>query len=174
MTDVVAEGTTAEETKPRRKRGRPRKHPVVESGSEQESRVTRPVRVPVGLPRDKLTVFGKDPNYVYRWVKDAGDCGQRIMQFRRGGYEFVQADDIQVGQDFVHKHSDSTQSIVRFPSGRNEPNIYMYLMRIRKEFYDEDQAAKMRAIDEVESDMFRERDEDRDDGQYGKPKLSFG
>ena len=143
-----------------RKRGRPRKHPV-----EPENRVERPLRVPVGAPREILTVFGRDPNYVYRWVKDAGDRGHRIMRFKQGGYELVEASEITVGQNLVHQTEDKA-SVVRYAAGPSEPDVYLYLMKIRTEFYNEDQKAKEGQLQEVENSIFRERDSDRDDGQY--------
>ena len=127
----------------------------------------------MGVPVDKLEIFGRSENYSYRWVKDVADRGSRIERFRRGGWELVESSEITVGRDFVHVMEDHS-SIVRYPSGVTEPGTYLYLMKIRKEFYDEDQVAKEDAIREREEDMFRERNTDRDDGQYGRPVLKQG
>lgn len=143
----------------KRKRGRPRK--------DETRAVSRPERVPVSGNRDILTVRGKNPEYHYRWVKDTDEDGQRILKFRNAGYEFCGSDEgLQVGQNMVFK-SENVGSIVRKPAGSGE---YFYLMRIYKEWYEEDQAAKQREIDAMDAQIKRPRNPDNagDDGQYGQ------
>jgi hypothetical protein len=67
----------------------------------EDSPSGRPKRTPVGT-RNKLTVQGKDPNYVYRIVNDVGD---RIQQFIDAGYEIVEAKDVRVGDKRVETAS---------------------------------------------------------------------
>lgn len=57
----------------------------------------RTKRVPVGQ-RSRLSVNGKDPNYVYRFVNDVGD---RINMFQEAGYELVSKEDHKIGDNRV-------------------------------------------------------------------------
>jgi hypothetical protein len=149
----------------KKKRGRPPKN--------AESRVeglTRPrKRVPIHRQRDILTVLNKDKKFVYRFVSDRKVDGSRILMFKNAGYEFVKYDeDLGIGSDGIY-HTENVGSIVRLPDGGEQ---YLYLMRVPKEWYDEDQAAKMAEIDHVENKLKRKRDADEDDGMYGEAKFS--
>lgn len=132
----------------KRKVGRPRK-----DETRAQSTGSRPVdRVPVQGFRDKLTVDGLDSNYVYRWILDKDENGQRIEQCKAAGYEFVRGEDgVKIGQSSVHK-SESMGSIFRI----SEPDgSYLYLMRTLKEYYEEDQAAKNAEVDTIQGSMNR-------------------
>lgn len=128
--------------------GRPRK-----DETRAESTGQRPAkRVPINGFRDKLSVGGCDSNYVYRWVLDSNEGGQRIMQCNAAGYEFVTGEQgITVGQGSVYK-SDNVGSIIRTPGGNGD---FLYLMRIPKEFHDEDKLAKEKKINDIEDGMKR-------------------
>lgn len=145
----------------------------VESPSKNQSRASRPrKRVPVSGFRDILTVLGKDPDYEYRWVKDGDERGQRIWRFQQAAYDFVRDDDVEgIGADYVYK-SEDLGSIIRVPAGKNEPGQYLYLMKIPKEFYDEDQAEKEEQVKRKEQLTVREREPGMDDGQYGSGTLT--
>ena len=121
-------------------------------------REQRPDRVPVGGPRDILTVANKDPNYVYRWVNDSPG---RLEQFQKGGYEFVE-DNLKVGQPTVDKATrlGTATTMVR-------GTATLVLMRILREWYDEDQAAKQLALDELEDSMREGKG-----GEYGKVSIT--
>lgn len=128
--------------------GRPRKDETrAESTGQRPSK-----RVPINGFRDKLSVEGCDPNYVYRWVLDSSEGGQRIMQCSAASYEFVTSDQgVTVGQGSVYK-SDNVGSIIRTPGGNGD---FLYLMRIPKEFHDEDKMAKEKKINDIEDGMKR-------------------
>ncbi len=128
--------------------GRPRK-----DETRAESTGQRPgKRVPINGFRDKLSVEGCDSNYVYRWVLDSNEGGQRIMQFNAAGYEFVTSDQgITVGQGSVYK-SENVGSLIRTPGGNGD---FLFLMRIPKEFHDEDKLAKEKKINDIENGMKR-------------------
>lgn len=138
---------------------------------KRESRATkgdRPTRVPVSGHRDILTVHGKDPEYEYRWIHDVNEEGERIEKHLAAGYEFVTNSEISgVGQRRVGNESGSG-SIVRKPSGGysvlGEPT-YLYLMRIHKEYYEEDQKAKVNETINVERRMYDEMVNQKD--HYG-------
>lgn len=149
----------------KRKAGRPRKD---ESRAEdQGSRPTK--RVPVTGFRNKLTVDGLDPNYVYRWILDNHEDGQRIEQCKAAGYNFVRGEDgIKIGQSSVHK-SESVGSIIRISEADGS---YLYLMRTRKEFYEEDQKAKDAAVDATQRSMNRNTgNKPGADDLYGSVKI---
>ncbi len=120
----------------------------------------RKERIPVGGPRDVLTVQGKDPNYVYRWVLDVPG---RIQRFMDGGYEVVQAD-LKVGQKTVDSNSQIGSAVTKHGGGDKK----LILMRITKEWYDEDQAAKQDKIDALEASM----QVDEKEGRYGSLGMS--
>lgn len=133
------------------------------------TRKARPLdRIPVGGRRDKLTVQGLDPAYSYRWVLDKDENGQRIFEFIEGGWDFVSADGLRVGQNYVY-NSENVGSIVRRPGGNGE---WLYLMRIPKEYYEADQKVKEMDLKETEKQMARERNIEDDDGQYGGGKVT--
>lgn len=127
-------------------------------------------RVPVSGIRDILTVMGKDPNFVYRFIVDEDEQGSRIMRFNRGGWEFARQDQgsLMVGKECVYK-SKQEGSIIRLHTGDGK---YSYLMRIKKEWYDEDQAAKAADILEVEETITKTGTSTGEDfGQYGSIKI---
>jgi len=154
--------TTTNQT---RKVGRPK------SNSSRADSSARPrKRVPIHGSRDILNIAqGKDPAYVYRYVKDAAESGARILRFIDAGYEFVRSDmeDLGIGENHVYK-SKNNGSIIAVKEGAG----YLYLMKIRREYYEEDQAAKEDDIAAKERMMKRRRKEETDDGYYGKPSIS--
>jgi len=112
--------------------------------------------------RGPQTINGdKDPNYVYRFVNDTGS---RIANFQSAGYEFVEDKDLVVGDSRVFDPSD-------IGSGKrvtSNDGTVSYLMRTKKEYYEEDQAAKAALIDETEQAMKQEATK----GMYGKLNIS--
>ena len=112
--------------------------------------------------RGTQTINGdKDPNYVYRFVNDTGS---RIANFQSAGYEFVEDKDLVVGDSRVFDPSD-------IGSGKrvtSNDGTVSYLMRTKKEYYDEDQASKAALIDETEQAMKQEATK----GMYGKLNIS--
>lgn len=108
----------------------------------------RAERVPLGIKRSKLAVKDQDPAYMYRWVNDVGG---RILDAQNGGYEFVT--DAKVGEgDVANRNASAGNRISRVVGKTDRGNaITAYLMRIRKEWYDEDQKAKKRQLDEVDA-----------------------
>ena len=112
--------------------------------------------------RGPQTINGdKDPNYVYRFVNDTGS---RIANFQAAGYEFVQDTDLVVGDSRVFDPSD-------IGSGKrvtSNDGTVSYLMRTKKEYYEEDQAAKAAQINETEQAMKQEASQ----GMYGKLNIT--
>ncbi len=113
-------------------------------------------RTPVGV-RNVLTVGGKDPNYEYRIVNDEGD---RVEQFKAAGYDVVSASDVTVGDRRINKAS-AEGSVAQVSVGGG---LKAVVMRIKKEWYTEDQAAKIDSIAQTEAATKSEALE----GRYGK------
>ena len=124
----------------------------------QEKRVARKSL----FQRGPQSILGeKDPNYVYRFVNDTGS---RVANFQSAGYEFVEDKDLVVGDSRVFAPSD-LGSAKRVTSNDGTTS---YLMRIKKEYYEEDQAAKAALINEIEQAMKR----DASQGMYGSIKVT--
>lgn len=132
--------------------------------AQAEKRADRPRRVPVSGYRDVLTVHGKDNGFEYRWVLDSNDKGTRIRRFERAGYTLVDSAEVDIGEDSVYKTS-SGGSITAVPAGSDGGTLF--LMKIDKDFYDEDQLEKMDAIDRNEETIHAAPEPGNPDGRYG-------
>jgi hypothetical protein len=116
----------------------------------------RVTRVPVSQ-RNVLTVKGKDPNYVYRIVNDVDD---RVTQFQEGGYELVENETVEVGDSRVSAGTAvGSKKVMSVGRGTKA-----YVMRIKREWYDEDQSKKQDFVDEQEASIRKKAL----DGTYGK------
>lgn len=118
----------------------------------------RPKRIPVSAAsRDILTVEHTDDSFVYRWVNDSSG---RIQKFINGGYVHVTKEDAgMIGSGHMAGDANTQGEYITKYMGQE---TVAYLMRIPKHLYDEDQQAKHRQIDEVESRI------------YGTPSASSG
>ena len=119
------------------------------------ARAARPKRTPIGK-RNVLTVNGRDPGFEYRWVNDEDG---RLQMFEEAGYAAVK-DSLEVGDP---RAGDASQvgSTVRKPVGGGETAV---LMKIPKEFYAEDQAAKEQRLAEKERSLLNDA---KGNGFYG-------
>lgn len=117
-------------------------------------------RTPVGV-RNVLTVSGKDPNYVYRIVNDIGD---RVEQFKEAGYETVPAKEVRIGDRRINGTSPEG-SLAQTSVGGGMKGI---VMRIRKDWYEEDQRSKQTQVDQTEAATRKEAL----NGTYGKIETS--
>ena len=121
----------------------------------------RPQRTPLAN-RSVLGIKGKEPGYVYRIVNDTGD---RVASFQEQGYEIVTDSSITIGDRRVGKAS-ADGSPVQVAVGNG---IDGYLMRIKEEYYKEDQAYKEQKLSELEQSM---RKEAKDNSDYGNLKIT--
>jgi hypothetical protein len=103
--------------------------------------VARPKRTPLGV-RNRITFTKQDPNFVYRLVNDDGE---RISQAIEAGYAFVESDD-KLGDERAGE-GGAIDTRVSKPVGNGKRG---FLMRIPREYYNEDQALKNRLVDESE------------------------
>lgn len=119
----------------------------------------RPDRVPLyDQARNVLTVKGKEDGFEYRWFNDEDE---RISNAKLGGWEIVTNEDLKIGDRTVDSTGASSASPVSKKVGLG---VTAFLMRIPKEFYDEDQRKKQEALDERENTMRSEALAER----YGK------
>ncbi len=123
-----------------------------------EKSSSRPRRANVNGVRNVLTVSGKEPGYQYRVVNDTGD---RIAQMQEIGYEIVQDQNISVGDRRIANPTKEGTPIKVSVGGGDTA----YVMRIKKEWFDEDQARKAEYVDNLEKGTLREA---REKADYGK------
>ena len=88
----------------------------------------------------KLQVRGTIPGYHLHILNDVAG---RIETAQQGGYEFVTHDEIESVTSNVTSRNTDIGDKVRFLVGKTDNGnpLYGYLMKIKQEWYDEDQAA---------------------------------
>jgi hypothetical protein len=118
-------------------------------------------RTPVGV-RNVLTVRGKEPGYEYRIVNDDSD---RIEQFKAAGYEVVLAKEVTIGDKRVSATSPEGSAASMSTGG----GTHGVLMKIKTEWYQEDQKAKQIRVNELESST---KQEAIDGSNYGKLEVT--
>ena len=124
----------------------------------------RPKRIPVeGNHRNRLTVDGTDPGYEYRWVND---LDSRIEMFKEGGWEVV-THTVQVGDKRVGEPTPEASAVSK-AVGKGTTAV---LMRILKEYYDEDQLSKMNHIRAIQDEI---GNLPNSPNMYGKIKIGDG
>lgn len=107
--------------------------------------------------RGRLSVEGKDPNYEYRWVNDTDN---NVSVRQEQGWEIVTDQDLKIGDKRVADPAElGSARTVSVGNG-----VTSHLMRIKKEWYDEDQQMKQKRVDELE----KSTKPDPRDGFYGK------
>lgn len=126
---------------------------------------TRTKRTPVN-GRNVLTVTGKEPGYVYRVVNMTGD---RVNQFLDAGYELVDSKDVRVGDrrvDAATPEGSQAQVVVNKLDGQKA-----VVMRIKQEWYDEDQKLKAEEVKKLEQSITQNLAGKAD---YGQVKIGQG
>jgi hypothetical protein len=113
---------------------------------DEERTAGKRVRVPLGGPQLRLQLSTEDrqrfedEGFVPRWVNDADG---KIARAEAAGYVFVQREEVpSLGSGVIHQGSTNVGSKVSKVVSRGEPIITAYLMKTRKEYYEEDQLAK--------------------------------
>jgi hypothetical protein len=103
---------------------------------------TRNKRKPFGVPRTKLSVDNQDPAYHYRWVNDEPG---RIAQALEGDYTFVEPQEV--------NRTSKDGNRVRELAGKLEDGsaMYTYLMKIPREYFEEDQQASQSYLDDIDA-----------------------
>ena len=115
----------------------------------------RKVRVPLGVPRSKLSIpEGVIPDhYAKRWVCDRPG---RIEQAQAAGFTFVDESYIKVGED-VEDGKDQASSHIRRLVGTHEDGrpMYSYLMKQPREYYEEDRKLYNEELDKTDDAIRR-------------------
>ena len=129
--------------------------------TRESNKSARVARKPLNQRGPQAIAGDKDPGFEYRFVNDTGS---RIQNFKAAGYEFVTGDDLIVGDNRVSDATDlgSAKRVI------SNDGTTSYLMRIKKDWYEEDQASKAAAIKEQEAAMKQEAST----GMYGKLNIS--
>lgn len=109
--------------------------------------------------RNVLTVREEDmdPNYRYRVVNDDGD---RVEMLKERGYEVVTGN-VRLGDKRVATAGSEGTPVTAYVGG----GMKGVLMRIPKEYFDEDQAAKQDYVDSTEAATKTSA------GDYGKVEI---
>lgn len=119
-------------------------------------------RTSINGTRNILKVEGKEPGYEYRIVNDDGD---RVSQFQERGYEIVTDKSVKVGDRRI-ANPTAEGSPVQVSVGGGQK---AYIMRIKDEWYKEDQAAKQKEVDETVASMKKDA---ADNADFGKLQIS--
>ena len=127
----------------------------------EENRTERKKRPPINGKGDVLSLSGLDDNYQYRVFNDKGT---RIAQHQDYGWEVVAADDVTIGT----RNDVSTAGTAAAVTVDSNDGTQGIVMRIRKDWYDEDQTAKQAKIAETEKAITGENNEN---GNYGKVSI---
>lgn len=117
------------------------------------------VRTAINGRRNKLSIQGKEPGFEYRVVNDLDN---RVIELQERGYEIV-THDATVGDKRVGIPKKEGSPVEISVGGGKKA----YLMRIKKEWYDEDQAAKLEDINETEKAL-----QANSNDNYGKVEIS--
>lgn len=115
---------------------------------------SKATRVPLGQ-RNRLTYNNLEPGWNYRVITDKND---RLRLAQEGGYDFVLSKD-KLGDDRVATASPM-DSRVSTPVGGGSTG---YLMRIKDEWFAEDQASKEAHLKKTEEQIIPDPTQD----QYG-------
>ena len=116
-------------------------------------------RVPM-VEQSRLASVEAPHGYVHRWVNDADG---RILKAQKAGYEHVdRKGSIVKEKDDRFQDPDWKTSLMSQPVGGG---VTAYLMRQKKEFWEEDQAAKQKRVDITENQTLQKRIVGVPDGQ---------
>ena len=115
--------------------------------------VSEAERVPMGGLRQKLSV-PEIPGYHLHWINDVGD---RLERAHRGGYTFVEKKaGLRVGEGPEAGHNDLGNAVSQLVGTQeNGQPLRAYLMKIRQDWYEQDQYNKLASVREKEAQIKR-------------------
>lgn len=124
---------------------------MARQAQSQQRRRSPNRRVPLGVPRTKLQV-PKLPGYQLRWINDRGN---RIHLAKNAGWDFTTPEEVGPVGDAPESNNSDVGSRISWPVGTKDDGSPMraYLMKIKEEFYREDQAAKQKEVDKIDAAM---------------------
>lgn len=126
------------------------------------ARAGRAKRTPIN-GRNILSLTNKEDGYIYRFVNDVGD---RVEIFKERGWELVDAKDVRIGDRRVESAGPLGS---KAQASVDKQGTKAFVMRIPKDWYDEDQAEKAKAIAEQEKSMKQSALSNND---YGKLEIT--
>jgi len=108
-------------------------------------------RTAINGTRNKIPLIqNQDPNFVYRYVYD-NNVDFRVQELEERGYEVVDRKTVRTIADRRVADPSQLGSTLTVPSGANK----LVLMRIPKEYADEDKNLKQAEVDKLEQSMQR-------------------
>jgi hypothetical protein len=124
------------------------------------SKVTDATRVPMSVPTRRLEVpEGACPGYHLYWFLD-----ENIIRAQRAGYEFVDANEVSLNQKNVATDASVSGNLdmgsrvcVYAGIGRLGKPEYLYLMKLREDWWKKDQKALEQMNQRVLDRIFREK-----------------
>ncbi len=128
-----------------------KKSAVKDTVRTETDRPKRSKRVPVGIPRQKLSVSHEIPGYRLYWFNDVPG---RISEAEAGGYTFVDEKEIALN-DFVTLGNADLGTKVKRLVGKNEDGsaLYAYLMKIELDLFEEDQKEIQARVDATDASI---------------------
>ncbi|MDE2097564.1 MAG: hypothetical protein KGL39_09985 [Patescibacteria group bacterium] len=131
---------------------------------KEADRPTREIRASFGMARAKLDIPYSIPGYHLHWINDTPG---RIAYAESVGYAFVTQDEVRLTERTL---SGSLGTNVSRLVGKQEDGVtpmQAYLMKIRQDWYDEDQRALQGKIDKVD-DAIRGGNIEGHVGEHGR------
>lgn len=116
------------------------------SQARAESKNARRERRPLGTARQKLEVEDRDEAYRYRWILE-----ERTRFAIQGGYEPVLTSGDEYNRESEEHNDMSSWTAVQAGKTESGKPRMQYLMRIRREWYEEDQKSKQAELDKVDA-----------------------
>ena len=144
------------------KRGRP-----TNASRKEAIEAKRPQRIPLDGSRTRLHLDekGLDPAFHYKWVNDVDD---KIHRFINAYYEHVTAEEgLKIGQRSIDSSTGELASVVSRDVGLG---IKAYLMKIPKEYHEEDKKVK-EALTEDRASSLKHSLNMGQEGTYGEVKF---
>jgi hypothetical protein len=133
-------------------------NPSVSTEQTQRTTLGLKKRIPMSVPRSKLSV-PEIEGYHLHWINDVAG---RISQALQGGYEFIQNDEVSLnnfsfGTAVELSGNTDLGSMVSLAVGTNEQGgtLRAYLMKLKNEYWIEDQAISQERVDAVAQQIKR-------------------
>lgn len=136
---------------------------VIRSESDRPTRARRGV---FNGTTSKLSIGRTIPGYHLHWLNDYPG---RITQAVENGYEFVNPSEV---NGTVGTNTDLSGEKLRHIVGTDDSGnpLYAYLMKIRQDWYDEDQSEIQERADKVDDAVRKGKAHDQDSSGFYVPK----
>lgn len=128
--------------------------------ANSQEQAARPRRSPLDR-KNRLSVKNREPGYVYRIANIQDD---NIELLKERGYEICEKERVGAVGDKRVDNPSSLGSASEISVGAGDKAV---VMRIREDWYKEDQATKQAVLDEVERSM------GKDKSDYGKVTIAL-